>query len=74
MATKAWLKVPLLMFTILSAMVSSISEMIMKIIGCILMEAEDWTDYMWLLLFLPLLGLTATRTLVYVNYGIKYYD
>merc|ERR1712110_255861 len=28
----------------------------------------------WLLLFVPLLISTATITLIYVNYGIKYYD
>ena len=75
MTAKKYLKVPLLMFAILAAMVSSISELLMKVVGCILIaDAEHWTDYLWLLLFLPLLILTATRTLVYVNYGIKYYN
>ena len=62
------------MFTMLPAMISSISELLMKIIGCILIEAEDWSEYLWLLVFVPLLALTGVRTLVYVNYGIKYYD
>jgi len=74
MQLKTWLKMPLLLFTVLSAMVSSISELLMKIIGCVLMDTDNYTGYFWLLLFLPLLIFTATRTLVYVNYGIKYYD
>lgn len=46
----------------------------MKCGGCVLKDAEHWTDYLWLLLFVPLLAGTASLTLVYVNYGIKYYD
>ena len=72
---KKWLKVPLIMFAVLPAMVSSINELLMKIIGCILMDTDDYTNnYLWLLLFIPLLIFTAIRTLVYINYGIKYYD
>lgn len=74
MRTKKWLKVPLLIFATLPAMVSSISELLMKILGCILMEAEGASDYAWIALFFPLLILTGARTLVYINYGIKYYD
>ena len=55
-------------------MVSSISELFVKIVGCIVKDAELWSDYLWLLLFVPLLISTATITLIYVNYGIKYYD
>lgn len=55
-------------------MISSISELMMKLVGCILKDAEKPIDYLWLLLFLPILIGTATRTLVYVNYGIKYYE
>jgi hypothetical protein len=36
---KKWLKVPLLVFTMLSAMISSLSELWMKIIGCIIKDA-----------------------------------
>ena len=46
----------------------------MKCIGCTLKEAEVWTDYLWLIVFLPPVVFTAQRTLVYINYGIKYYD
>ena len=53
-------------------MVSSISELFVKVCGCIVKDAELWTDYLWLLLFVPLLISTATITLIYVNYGIKY--
>ena len=68
------IKVPLLVFVTAAAMTSSISELMMKLVGCILKDAEEPLDYLWLLLFLPILIYTATRTLVYVNYGIKYYD
>ena len=71
---KVWLKAPLLIFTTLAAMVSSISELFMKVIGCILKDATSYYDYLWLLLFVPLIAYTGSRTLVYVNYGIKYYD
>ena len=71
---KTWLKVPMLVFAMLPAMVSSLSELFMKVVGCILIGAEEPADYLWLLVFLPLLVLTASRTLVYVNYGIKYYN
>lgn len=74
MTLKKWLKVPLLIFAILPAMVSSISELISKVMGCILMEATSWLDYLWLLLFCPILAFTAYKTLIYINYGIKYYD
>ena len=71
---KAIIKVPLLVFVTSAAMISSISELMMKLVGCILKDAEKPLDYLWLLVFLPVLIFTATRTLVYVNYGIKYYD
>ena len=71
---KAIIKVPLLVFVTPAAMISSISELMMKLVGCILKDAEKPLDYLWLLVFLPVLIFTATRTLVYVNYGIKYYD
>ena len=74
MSLKIWLKAPLLVFVTLAAMTSSISELFMKVIGCILKDAVNYTDYLWLLVFLPLIAYSATRTLVYVNYGIKYYD
>lgn len=71
---KTVLKVPMLIFATAAAMISSISELMMKLVGCILKDAEKPVDYLWLLLFLPILIGTATRTLVYVNYGIKYYE
>ena len=71
---KIVLKVPMLIFATAAAMISSISELMMKLVGCILKDAEKPVDYLWLLLFLPILIGTATRTLVYVNYGIKYYE
>ena len=71
---KLWNKVPMLIFVNLAAMTSSMSEMFMKILGCILKDAEKGTDYLWLILFVPCLIYTGSRTLVYVNYGIKYYD
>lgn len=46
----------------------------MKVIGCILKDAINWADYLWELPFLLGLIYTGLRTLVYVNYGIKYYD
>ena len=73
-ALKTVIKIPLLVFVTAAAMTSSISELMMKLVGCILKDAEEPMDYLWLLLFLPILIYTATRTLVYVNYGIKYYD
>ena len=71
---KYWLKLPLLIFVTAAAMTSSISELFMKVIGCILKDAEESSDYLWLLLFIPGLAYTGSRTMVYVNYGIKYYD
>ena len=71
---KKWLKVPMLVFAMLPAMVSSLSELFMKVAGVVLIKAQKPTDYLWLLVFVPLLVLTAQRTLVYVNYGIKYYN
>ena len=71
---KNWLKLPLLVFVTAAAMTSSISELFMKVIGCILKDAEEPSDYLWLLLFIPGLAYTGSRTMVYVNYGIKYYD
>ena len=74
LALKFWLKLPLLIFVTAAAMTSSISELFMKVIGCILKDAEESSDYWWLLLFIPGLAYTGSRTMVYVNYGIKYYD
>ena len=70
-----WCKVPLMTFSFLSAMVSSLSELSMKVIGVVLTaDADHWTDYLWLILFIPMLVATALLTLVYINYGIKYYN
>ena len=70
-----WLKVPLMAFSFLSAMISSLSELSMKVIGVVLTaDADHWTDYLWLILFIPMLVATALLTLVYINYGIKYYN
>ena len=71
---KTWVKLPMVIFATLAAMTSSISELCMKVVGCIFFEAEVWTDYLWLIPFLLILVLTAMRTLIYVNYGIKYYS
>ena len=71
---KKWLMVPMLVFAMLPAMVSSLSELFMKVAGVVLIRAQKPTDYLWLLVFVPLLVLTAQRTIVYVNYGIKYYN
>ena len=71
---KVWVKMPMILYVTTAAMVSSISELFVKVCGCIVKDAELWTDYLWLLLFVPLLISTATITLIYVNYGIKYYD
>ena len=74
MQMKRFIKVPLLIFAMLPAMISSISELLMKIIGCIIKDAKEWSDWWWLCLVGPLIALTGTKTLVYINYGIKYYD
>lgn len=66
MTLKKWLKVPLLIFAILPAMVSSISELISKVMGIILMEATSGLDYLWLLLFVPIVAFTAYKTLIYI--------
>ena len=71
---KTWNKLPLLIFTNLAAMSSSMSEMWMKIMGCILKDADNWFDYLWVIPATACLIYTALRTLVYVNYGIKYFD
>ena len=71
---KKYIKVPLLIFATLPAMISSISELLMKIVGCVIKDAEEWSDWWWLLLFVPLLAATGILTLIYINYGIKYYD
>ena len=68
------IKVPLLVFVTSAAMTSSISELMMKLVGCTIKDAEEPMDYLWLLVFVPILIYTASRTLVYVNFGIKYYD
>ena len=70
---KTYNKFPLLIFTNLAAITSSMSEMSMKIMGCILKDAHDWVDYVWVIPATACLIYTALRTLVYVNYGIKYY-
>ena len=64
----------MILYVTTAAMVSSLSELFMKIVGAIITSAEEWTDLLWLLIFLPMLVTTATVTLIYVNYGIKYYD
>ena len=64
----------MILYVTTAAMVSSLSELFMKIVGAIISSAEEWTDLLWLLIFLPMLVTTATVTLIYVNYGIKYYD
>ena len=64
----------MILYVTTAAMVSSLSELFMKIVGAIITSAEEWTDLLWLLVFLPCLVTTATVTLIYVNYGIKYYD
>ena len=69
-----WVKLPMILYVTTAAMVSSLSELFMKIVGAIISSAEEWTDLLWLLIFLPMLVTTATVTLIYVNYGIKYYD
>ena len=70
-----WLKVPLIAFSFLSAMISSLSELSMKVMGVIMTaDADRWTEYLWLILFIPMLVFTAILTLVYINYGIKYYN
>ena len=71
---KLLVKMPMLVFANVAAMMSSMSEMFMKIIGCILKDAQEWTDYAYLIIFVPCLAFTGARTLVYINYGIKYYD
>ena len=64
----------MILYVTTAAMVSSLSELFMKIVGAILKDAEEWSDYLYLLIFLPMLVTTATITMIYVNYGIKYYD
>lgn len=64
----------MLVFVTSAAMTSSISELMMKLVGCTIKDAEEPMDYLWLLVFVPILIYTASRTLVYVNFGIKYYD
>ena len=64
----------MVLFALLAAMTSSLSFLNMKLIGCILKDAREQSDYAWLLIFIPCLAFTASRTLVYVNYGIKYFD
>lgn len=65
---------PLFVFVTAAAMLSSVSELMMKLIGCILKDARESVDYLWLPVFVCVLIFTATRTLVYVNFGIKYYE
>ena len=74
MLLKIWLKIPMLIFVNLAAMTSAVSELFTKVAGLILKDAESWYDYLWLLLFIPVLAYTATRTLIYINFGIKYYE
>ncbi len=74
MSLKFWLKAPMLVFVNLAAMTSSISELFSKVAGCIIKDSESSSDYWWLLMCVPVLVFTATRTLVYVNFGIKYYE
>ena len=71
---KIWVKLPMILYVTTAAMVSSLSELFVKIVGAIIIHAEEWSDLLWLLLFGPMLVTTATVTMIYVNYGIKYYD
>lgn len=71
---KTLVKVPMLIFVNLAAMASSLSEMFMKIIGCIIKDAQSNYDYLYVIPFALLLAYTGYRTFIYVNYGIKYYD
>ena len=70
---KYWIKLPMIIFVNLASMASTISMLLLKMIGCVLTDAKESSDYLWLLLFVPCLVCTGNRTLVYVNYGIKYY-
>lgn len=71
---KIWVKLPMILYVTTAAMVSSLSELFVKIVGAIIIDAEEFTDLFWLLVFVPMLVTTATVTMIYVNYGIKYYD
>lgn len=64
----------MLVFVNLAAMTSSVSELFMKVLACLVKESDSWYDYLWLLIVCPVLIYTGSRTLVYVNYGIKYYE
>ena len=46
---KTVIKIPLLVFVTAAAMTSSISELMMKLVGCILKDAQKPLDYLWLL-------------------------
>ena len=72
---KRWLKLPMILSVLMAACLSSLSELWMKAVGLVLLySGDDWRNYLWILLFIALVVLTAYLTIIYVNYGIKYYS
>ena len=65
---------PLLFFVTGAAMLASLSDLQLKMVGVIYDQAYTTAD--WLLLIGLILGIvfTAKFTIVYVNYAIKNYD
>ena len=71
---KKYIKTPLLFFVTGAAMLASLSDLQLKMVGIIYEQAYDTED--WFLLIGLVVGIvfTAKYTIVYVNYAIKYYD
>ena len=74
LALKKYIKMPLLLFVTGAAMLASLSDLQLKMVGEIYNQAYTTAD--WLLLIGLILGIvfTAKFTIVYVNFAIKNYD
>ena len=71
---KKYIKTPLLFFVTGAAMLASLSDLQLKMVGTIYDQAYATED--WLLIIGLILGIvfTSANTLVYVNHAMKHYD
>ena len=74
LSLKKYIKTPLLFFVTGAAMLASLSDLQLKMIGTIYDQAYNTED--WLLIIALVVGIvfSAKSTLLYVNQAIKHYD
>jgi hypothetical protein len=71
---KKMIKVPMLLFVTGAAMLASLSDLQIKLIGAVLEDATEMQDYLRLIPLACGIAYTAPSTLFYVNSAMKYYD